>query len=99
MKRSMTFAATALLTLFAASRMFAQDSALPADVSPDSRNRLPLFKVENASERAKRTYNNAIANFAGAEPKGPSMRLHASPVVNLQMESPVGMDLSQIAIL
>jgi hypothetical protein len=99
MKRSVTVAAAALLTLSAASPMFAQDTPLPADVSPDSRNRLPLFKLENAGERAKRTYENAIANFAGVEPRGPSMRLHASPVVNLQMESPVGMDLSQIAIL
>ncbi|HYL35208.1 MAG TPA: hypothetical protein VEV17_04790 [Bryobacteraceae bacterium] len=92
-------AAAALLTFFSASRILAQNGALPKDVSPDSRNRLPLLKPENASERAKRTYDNAIANFAGAEPQGPSMRLHASPVINLQMQSPVGMDLSQVAIL
>ena len=59
----------------------------------------PYFSRKNASERAKRTYDNAMANFAGAPPKGPSMRLHASPVANMQMESPTGMDLSQIAIL
>jgi len=99
MKRSLTLAAMALFTLFAASRMFAQNDALPSDVSPDSRNRLPLLKPESANERAKRTYDNALANFAGAPPKGPSMRLHASPVINLQMQSPVGLDLSQIAIL
>jgi 4-carboxymuconolactone decarboxylase len=99
MKRSITIALTALLTLFPASRIFAQNGALPKDVSSDSRNRLPLLKPENVSELAKRTYNNAIANFTGAEPKGPSIRLHASPVMNLQMESPVGMDLSQVAIL
>jgi 4-carboxymuconolactone decarboxylase len=99
MKRSITIALTVLLTLFPASRIFAQNGALPKDVSSDSRNRLPLLKPDNVSELAKRTYNNAIANFIGAEPKGPSIRLHASPVMNLQMESPVGMDLSQVAIL
>jgi 4-carboxymuconolactone decarboxylase len=98
MKRFIILAA-AVITVLAASRAFAQNNALPSDVSPDSRNRLPLLKPENAPERAKRTYDNAMANFAGAPPKGPSMRLHASPVANLQMQSPVGMDLSQIAIL
>jgi len=98
MKRFVILAAAAI-TMFAAGRAFAQDDALPGDVSPDSRNRLPLLKPENAPERAKRTYDNAMANFAGAPPKGPSMRLHASPVINLQMQSPVGLDLSQVAIL
>lgn len=98
MKRFIILAA-AVIAVFAASRAFAQNDALPSDVSPDSRNRLPLLKPENAPERAKRTYDNAMANFAGAQPKGPSMRLHASPVINLQMQSPVGLDLSQVAIL
>ncbi len=99
MKRTVDVASTIVFILMAASPLCAQNGALPKDVSPDSRNRLPLLKPENASERAQRTYNNAIANFAGAEPKGPSMRLHASPVVNLQMQTPVGMDLAQVAIL
>ena len=98
MKRFIILAA-AVITVFAASRAFAQNDSLPSDVSLDSRNRLPLLKPENAPERAKRTYDNAMANFAGAQPKGPSMRLHASPVINLQMQSPVGLDLSQVAIL
>jgi 4-carboxymuconolactone decarboxylase len=58
-----------------------------------------LLHPENASERAKRTFDNAIANFAGVPPKGPSMRLHASSVQNLQMQSPLGLDLLQIPIL
>jgi 4-carboxymuconolactone decarboxylase len=91
--------AAAVITVVAASRAFAQDNALPSDVSPDSRNRLPLLKPENAPERARRTYDNAMANFAGAQPKGPSMRLHASPVTNLQMQSSVGLGLAQAAIL
>lgn len=98
MKRFIILAA-AVITVFAASRAFAQNDALPSDVSLDSRNRLPLLRPEKAPERAKRTYDNAMANFAGAQPKGPSMRLHASPVINLQMQSPVGLDLSQVAIL
>jgi hypothetical protein len=75
MKRFIILSA-AVITVFAASRAFAQNNALPSDVSPDSRNRLPLLKAENAPERAKRTYDSAMANFAGAQPKGPSMRLH-----------------------
>ncbi len=98
MKRSIILAA-AVITVFAASRAFAQNDALPSDVSLDSRNRLPLLKPENAPERAKRTYDNAMANFAGAQPKGPAIRLHASPVINLQIQSPVGLALSQVAIL
>jgi 4-carboxymuconolactone decarboxylase len=98
MKR-FTILAVAVITVLAANRVFAQNDPLPSDVSMDSRNRLPLLKPENATERAKQTYDNAMANFAGAQPKGPSIRLHASPVVNLQMQSPVGMALSQAAIL
>ena len=99
MKRSIAITAIAWLTLFAASPTFAQNDALPNDVNAGSRNRLPLLNPENASERAKRTYDNAIANFAGVPPKGPSMRLHASAVQNLQMQSPLGLDLLQVAIL
>jgi 4-carboxymuconolactone decarboxylase len=98
MKRFIILVA-AVITFLAASRAFAQNDALPSDVSPDSRNRLPLLKPENAPERAKQTYDAAMANFAGAQPKGPSIRLHASPVINLQMQSPVGLALSQVAIL
>src|SRR6266705_5317359 len=100
MKRFLTVAAMMLLlTLSTAIRISAQESALPKDIFPDSRNRLPLLKPENVSERLKRTYDNAAANFAGAEARGALIRLHASPVTNLQMESPTGLDLSQIAIL
>jgi len=88
-----------VIAVFAVNRALAQNGALPSDVFPDSRNRLTLLEPENAPERARRTYDNAMANFAGAQPKGPSMRLHASPVINLQMQSPVGLELSQVAIL
>ena len=92
MKRFSTAAAMFLLTLSTAARISAQEGALPKDIFPDSRNRLPLLKPENVSERLKRTYDNAVANFAGAEARGALIRLHASPVANLQMESPTGMD-------
>jgi 4-carboxymuconolactone decarboxylase len=91
--------AAMLLTLSTAVRISAQEGALPKDIYPDSRSRLPLLKPENVSERLKRTYDNAAATFAGAEARGALIRLHASPVTNLQMESPTGMDLSQVAIL
>jgi 4-carboxymuconolactone decarboxylase len=99
MKRSLSIAVTALLTLCAVSRNLAQSTALPKDVNLDSGNRLSLLDPENASERAKRAYNNAINNFAGVPPRGPLMRLHASPVQNLQMQSPLGLDLLQVPIL
>lgn len=99
MQRSLSIIVTALLTLCAVSRNFAQSDALPKDVNPDSGNRLSLLNAEHASERAKRTYDNAMNNFAGVPPKGPMMRLHASPVQNLQMQSPLGLDLLQVAIL
>jgi len=98
-QRPVTIGAIALLSVLAASRIFPQTDALPKDVNPESGNRLRLLSPEHASERAKRTYENAIANFAGVPPKGPSMRLHASPVQNLQMQSPLGLDLLQVAIL
>lgn len=105
MKRSITIAATTLLALVSvlgASRTFAQDDALPKDVNPYSRNRLSLLKPDNASEQARRIYSIAMANFAGAPPIGPLMRLHGSPdqsPLDLQMISPLGLSVSQIPIL
>ena len=99
MKPSFSVAAIVLLTVSTLVRSSAQEGALPRDVSPDSRNRLPLIKPESVNERVKRTYDNSVANFAGAEARGAAIRLHASPVTNLQMESPVGLALLQLAIL
>jgi hypothetical protein len=70
MKRSISIAFTALLAFFTASRTFAQREALPKDVNLDSGNRLSLLNPAQASERAKRTYDNAISNFAGVPPRG-----------------------------
>ncbi|HEX4051523.1 MAG TPA: hypothetical protein VHY19_11655 [Steroidobacteraceae bacterium] len=107
MKRSIgsiTIAATVLLTvlgLLGASQAFAQGDALPKDVNPDSHNRLPLLNPENASARAKQMYDRGMANFAGVPPKGPSMRLHGTPeaALDLQMLSPLGLNVLQIPVL
>jgi 4-carboxymuconolactone decarboxylase len=99
MRRFIGVAAIALLTSSTVIRCLAEEGALPKDVFPESRNRLPLLKRENVTDRARRTYDTAVANFAGAEARGAAIRLHASPVTNLQMESPVGLPLLQLAIL
>lgn len=102
--RSITIAATVLLTglgLLGASPTFAQNDALPGDVNPSSRNRLPLLNPENAIARAKQIYDRSMANFAGVPPKGPSMRLHGTPegALDLQMLSPLGLNVLQIPVL
>jgi 4-carboxymuconolactone decarboxylase len=102
--RSITIAAAVLLTalgLLGPSAVFAQSDALPKDVNPSSRNRLPLLNPENASPRAKQMYDRAMASFAGAAPMGPSMRLHGTPesALDLQMLSPLGLAVLQIPAL
>jgi 4-carboxymuconolactone decarboxylase len=100
--RSITITATALLTVLGASATFAQTDALPRDVNPQSRNRLPLPNLDNASARSKQWYDRSMASFSGVPPKGPSMRMDGSSVqsaLDLQMLSPLGLSLSQIPIL
>jgi len=76
------------------------EGALPKDVYPDSRNRLPLIKREDLDERAKKAYDAAVSSFAGAPPAmGAAIRLHANPVSNAQLESPLGQALMQLAII
>ncbi len=107
MKRSIssiTMAAAVLLTalgLLGASPTFAQSDALPKDVNPDSRNRLPLLNPADVSARARQIYDRSMAGFAGAPPKGPSMRLHGTPeaALDLQMLSPLGLNVLQIPVL
>ncbi|HTT05442.1 MAG TPA: hypothetical protein VMF64_09140 [Steroidobacteraceae bacterium] len=107
MKRSnssVTLAATGLLTalgLLGASASFAQQDALPKDVNPQTRNRLSLLNPDDAGARAKQIYDRGMASFAGAAPKGPSMRLHGTPepALDLQMLSPLGLGVMQIPVL
>ncbi|HEX4050180.1 MAG TPA: hypothetical protein VHY19_04805 [Steroidobacteraceae bacterium] len=101
LRSSITITATALLTVLGASATFAQTDALPSDVNPSSRNRLPLLNPDDASARAKQIYDRSMAGFAGVPPKGPSMRLHGTPqgALDLQMLSPLGLGVMQLPVL
>ena len=99
MTRFMSVSVIALLSLFATIRICAQDT-LPKDINPDSRNRLPLIKREDLDDAGKRAYDAAVANFAGApQAMGNAIRLHGTPGIIPQTESPLGMALMQLAIL
>jgi 4-carboxymuconolactone decarboxylase len=99
MRQFMSLLAFVSLLLFPTVAMSAQD-AIPKDIYPDSRNRLPLIKREDVDERAKKTYDAAVANYAGAPPAmGAVIRLHGNPVSNAQLESPLGQALMQLAII
>ena len=97
--------ALAPLFLFPALTNFAQpatavESTLPKAINPDSRNRLSLIKREDLDERRKKAYDAAVANYAGAAPAiGAEIRLHGSAINNIQLESPLGHALMQLAIL
>jgi 4-carboxymuconolactone decarboxylase len=105
MRRFARTLAFASLLLFPALTISAQEfrgveGALPKDVDPDSRNRLPLIKREDMDERGKKAYDTAVAGYAGAPPAmGVEIRLHGHPVNNVQLESPLGHALMQLAIL
>src|SRR6478672_6966039 len=99
MRQLTSLLAFAPLCFFQAIPISAQD-ALPKDVYPDSRNRLPSIKREDVDERAKKTYDAAVASYAGAPPAmGAVIRLHGNPVSNAQLESPLGQALMQLAII
>jgi 4-carboxymuconolactone decarboxylase len=76
------------------------DTALPKDVFPDSRNRLPFVKRDDLDERGKKAYDEAIsgATASGGPQGAASIRLHASGV-NARWASPVGRQLTELAIL
>jgi 4-carboxymuconolactone decarboxylase len=105
MRQFTSLLAFASLFFFPAIPISAQDTrsadgALPKDVYPDSRSRLPLIKREDVDERAKKTYDAAVASYAGAPPAmGAAIRLHGNPVSNAQLESPLGQALMQLAII
>ncbi len=107
MKRStkpVTKAAAVLLAalcLLGPGSALAQTGALPRDVDPVSRNRLPLLKPEDAGERAKQIYDRSMANFPGVPSKARAIRLHgtAEGALDLQMLSPLGMGVAQVPVL
>ena len=75
------------------------DSALPKDVYPDSRSRLPLIKREDLDEQGKKAYDAAAASSPSGRPEGvPAIRLHRSGV-DVRWDSAVGRRLSELAII
>src|SRR5579864_347884 len=99
MTRFMSVSVIALLSLFATIRICAQET-LPKDINPDSRNRLPLIKRADLDDAGKKAYDAAVASFAGApQAMGAEIRLHGTPGIIPQTESPLGMPLMQLAIL
>ncbi len=75
------------------------DAALPKDVYPDSRSRLPLIKREDLDEQGKKAYDAAAASSPSGRPEGvPALRLHRSGV-EVRWDSAVGRRLSELAII
>jgi len=82
----------------------AMNTALPGDVYPDSRNRLPLVRREELDEQGQRAYDAATADtrsLAGLQ--GPAgLRLHSPSSRDssyLRYETDLGRRLSELAIL
>jgi hypothetical protein len=74
-------------------------AALPADVDPDSRSRLPLVKREALNEEGKKAYDAAAASSPTGRPQGvAAIRLHRSGV-DVRWDSPVGRRLTELAII
>ena len=77
----------------------ASDEALPKDVYPDSRSRLPSIKREDLSEPGKKAYDAAAASSPAGRPEGvAAIRLHRSGV-DVRWDSPVGRRLTELAII
>jgi 4-carboxymuconolactone decarboxylase len=76
------------------------DGALPGDVDPDSRSRLPALKRDDLDERGKKAYDEAVHGASPLRsPQGAAaIRLHGSGV-NVRWASPVGRQLTELAIL
>jgi 4-carboxymuconolactone decarboxylase len=75
------------------------DPALPRDVYPDSRSRLPVITREDLDEQGKKAYDAAAASSPSGRPEGvPAIRLHRSGV-DVRWDSAVGRRLSELAII
>src|SRR6202030_2131698 len=77
------------------------EGALPKDVFPDSRNRLPPTKREDLDERGKKAYDDAVAasqSGSGVPQGAAAIRLHGSGV-NVRWASPLGRRLTELAIV
>jgi 4-carboxymuconolactone decarboxylase len=75
------------------------DGALPKDISPDTRNRLPSITREELNEQLKRAYDAAAATAPAGRPEGvAAIRLHRSGL-DVRWDSNVGRRLSELAII
>jgi 4-carboxymuconolactone decarboxylase len=94
-----------LLPLVVSIRIAAQgignaEGVLPKDVYPDSGSRLPTIHPERLTDRARKAYEETVASFPGApQAMGAALRLHGTPGIIPQAESPLGLALMQLAIL
>jgi len=75
------------------------EGTLPADVSPDSRNRLPLIHRENLDDRGRKAYDAAAGGSSSGVPQGAAeIRLHGTGV-DVRWASPLGRQITELAIL
>ena len=74
------------------------DGALPSDVFPESRSRLPLIKREDLDEPRKKAYDDASSSGSGVPQGLAAIRLHGSGV-DVRWESSVGRRLAELVIL
>ena len=75
-------------------------AALPRDVDPESRNRLPAVKRDDLDERGKKAYDAAAggSGLSGAPQGAAAIRLHGSGA-NVRWASAAGRQLTELAIL
>ncbi len=75
------------------------EEALPKDVDPGSRNRLPSIVRDQLDERGKKAYDEAVSASSPNAPQGAALiRLHRSGA-NVRWASPLGRSLTELAIL
>jgi hypothetical protein len=98
MKRCAIFFALAVLLLAPAVVTNAQN-ALPSDVSPDTRNRLPLIKPADSQDPAQQAPARGGVNVAGVQIMSPILRANGYHGIGVQSETPLEMGFWQLPIL
>ena len=74
-------------------------SALPRDVHPDTRNRLPPLKPDELNAQMRKSYDAAVASSPSGKPEGvAAIRLHRSGV-DVRWDAGIGRRLSELAIM
>jgi len=75
------------------------DAALPRDVHPDTRNRLPPIEPGRLTAQMNKAYADAVAASSGGSPRGmAAIRLHRSGV-DVRWDARIGRRLSELAIM